>query len=58
MMASKGRLPAGLGRVPSATLRAEALRVDALILAGRGLTQVEIADQLRVGLRTVERWLR
>ncbi len=43
--------------VSAATLRAEALAVDAAILRARGMTHQEIADELRVNVRTVERWL-
>lgn len=55
MAATRDRLR--LGVVPLATLRTEALRIDAKILAARGLTRTEIANELGVDERSVRRWL-
>lgn len=43
--------------VPLSSLRTDALKIDAAILAARGLTHHQIAQHLRVAERSVRRWL-
>lgn len=56
-MAATSRARIRLGVVPLASLRTEALKIDAAILAARGLTHAEIAQRLGVHRVTVSRWL-
>jgi len=56
-MAAIGRARIRLGLVPLSTLRVDSLRIDAKILAARGLTHDQIAQRLDVHRTTVSRWL-
>lgn len=55
--AATGRVQIRLGVLPAASLRAESYRQDARILAARGLTAGQIAEQLGVHRVTVAKWL-